>query len=122
MASLKWSKEDELRAEKEGWKLRLDSAIRAFNSFGGCPFSNIHTLYDFLRTQSETSEWHRNVYMQLNWFGPDSQAANKLGWGITIKGLHGILTIEQLTALAQEGSIFHQKAMTWLAKLRLKSA
>ena len=118
----------QLLAKEEGWKIVGGYVARAYNARGQCPFNNTSEIVRFLREQGKTSEWHRDVYMNLPWNGVDDQMTFEEGWRlafnkILLRSSGKFLSNEAAQAHVQTGietgDPLHLKAIKTLAKRRL---
>lgn len=126
-----WSKEDRIRAKAEGWNLVNGALIRVFRPDGTAVFAGPGAVADYIAKRAETSEWHRDVYLQHPWTGMDQHRAGSEGWVLTTGNsiAHTIIRDSQfltpqeahahVLARAQEGSLLHTKAIAQVAKHRL---
>ena len=57
--------DQQLLAKEEGWKIVGGYVARAYNARGQCPFNSTSEIVRFLRAKGKTSDWHRDVYMNL---------------------------------------------------------
>ena len=75
--------DQELQAKKEGWKVVSGYVARAYDARGQCPFRTISHVIRFLRQKGKTSDWHRDVYLNLPWTNTDNQMSYEEGWRLT---------------------------------------
>ena len=120
--------DQQLIAKEEGWKIVNGYAARAYDARGQCPFSGIPDVIRFLRQKGKTSNWHRDVYLNLPWTNTDVQMSFEEGWKLTHSGIVLRSTIkfpsnEAAQAHVQTGidtgDPLHLKAIKTLAKRRL---
>ena len=120
--------DQELQAKKEGWKIVNGYAARAYDARGQCPFAGIPDVIRFLRGKGKTSDWHRDVYLNLPWTNTDDQMSYEEGWrlaynGILLRSMAKFPSNEAAQAHVQTGidagDPLHLKAIKTLAKCRL---
>jgi hypothetical protein len=120
--------DQQLLAKKEGWKIVSGYVAQAYNTKGQCPFNSVSEIVRFLRTKGKTSEWHRDVYMELPWNDIDEQMSFEEGWylaynGILLRNHAKFSSNEAAQAHVQTGietgDPLHLKAIKTLAKRRL---
>lgn len=120
--------EQQLQAKKEGWKISNGYAARAYDARGQCPFSGIPDVIRFLRDRGKTSDWHRDVYLNLPRTNTDDQMSFEEGWGLTyneilLRSTAKFPSNEAAQAHVQAGidagDPLHLKAIKTLAKRRL---
>ena len=120
--------DQELQAKKEGWKVVNGYVARAFDSRGLCPFTTLDDIVRFLYEKSKTSDWHRDVYINLPWNGSDNALALKEGWMLCVDRIFPYANSkfssnEAAQAYVQTGidagDPLHLKAIKTLAKRRL---
>ena len=120
--------DQQLLAKEEGWKIVGGYVARAYNIRGQCPFNSTSEIVRFLREQGKTSEWHRDVYMNLPWNDPDDQMSFEEGWRLAYneilrRGTVKFKSNEAAQAHVQTGidtgDPLHLKAIKTLAKRRL---
>lgn len=122
------SPDQQLLAKEEGWKIVGGYVARAYNARGQCPFNSTSEIVRFLREQGKTSEWHRDVYMELPWSYADQQMSSEEGWHLAY---NEILLLDIIKFPSNEaaqahvqtgietGDPLHLKAIKTLAKRRL---
>ena len=120
--------DQQLLAKEEGWKIVGGYVARAYNARGQCPFNSTSDVVRFLRQKGKTSDWHRNVYMNLPWNSADDQMSFEEGWrlaynGILLRSAIKFPSNEAAQAHVQTGidtgDPLHLKAIKTLAKRRL---
>lgn len=120
--------EQQLVAKKEGWKISNGFPALAYDARGQCPFRTISAIIRFLRQKSKTSDWHRDVYLNLPWTNTDDQMSYEEGWRLTFNEIVLYSTVkfpsnEAAQAHVQTGidtgDPLHLKAIKALAKRRL---
>ena len=120
--------DQELQAKKEGWKIANGFAARAYDARGQCPFRTVSDVIRFLRQKGKTSDWHRDVYMNLPWNDADDQMSYEEGWRLAVneilmRGTNRFPSNEAAQAHVQAGidagDPLHLKAVKTLAKRRL---
>ena len=120
--------DQELQAKKEGWKVVNGYAARAYDARGQCPFTGIPDVIRFLREKGKTSDWHRDVYLNLPWTNTDEQMSFEEGWvlihnQILLRSTAKFPSNEAAQAHVQTGidagDPLHLKAIKTLAKRRL---
>ena len=120
--------DQQLQAKEEGWKIVSGYAAQAYNARGQCPFNSPSAVVRFLRQKGKTSDWHRDVYMNLPWNGVDDQMSFEEGWRlayneILLRSTAKFSSNEAAQAHVQTGidtrDPLHLKAIKTLAKRRL---
>ena len=120
--------DQQLQAKEEGWKIVGGFAARAYNARDQCPFDNTYDVVRFLRQKGKTSDWHRDVYMNLPWNGPDDETSFEEGWRLahneillcsTIKFPSNEAAQAHVQTGIDAGDPLHLKAIKTLAKRRL---
>ena len=120
--------EQQLAAKEEGWKLINGYAARAYDARGQCPFDSVSDVIRFLRQKGKTSDWHRDVYLNLPWTNTDDRMSFEEGWRLTyneivLRSTARFLSNEAAQAHVQTGidtgDPLHLKAVKTLAKRRL---
>lgn len=122
------SPDQQLLAKEEGWKIVGGYVARAYNAYGQCPFNSTSEIVRFLRAKGKTSEWHRDVYMELPWSYADHQMSFEEGWHLayneillrsTVKFLSNEAAQAHVQTGIETGDPLHLKAIKTLAKRRL---
>ena len=72
--------DQQLVAKEEGWKIVGGYVARAYNARGQCPFPTTMDVVKFLRERGKSSDWHRDIYMNLPWSGADDDMTFEEGW------------------------------------------
>lgn len=128
-----WTEEDAARAIKEGWRYRNGYVSRAFDSNGVSLFADTIDVIHFLYEKSKTSDWHREVFLNLPWTSADDQLTNSEGWilnryvggSINFRALKRFGSDEEaqrhVQQRATEGDALCIKALRLIAKQRLLS-
>jgi hypothetical protein len=120
--------DQQLLAKKEGWKVVSGYVAQAYNAKGQCPFSSTWEIVQFLREKGKTSEWHRDVYMELPWNDIDDQMAYEEGWYLAFNEIllrshakfpNNEAAQAHVLAGVEAGDPLHLKAAKTLAKRRL---
>ena len=120
--------DQQLIAREEGWKFVGGYVARAYNAHGLCPFDSTSGIIRFLRERGKTSEWHRDVYMNLPWSFADDQMAFEEGWTLAhnellVRSTNKFSSNEAAQAHVQTGidtgDPLHLKTIKTLAKRRL---
>ena len=120
--------DQQLQAKEEGWKIVSGYVARAYNIRGQCPFNSTSEIVRFLREQGKTSEWHRDVYMNLPWNDTDDRMSFEEGWRLayneillrsTVKFLSNEAAQAHIQTGIETGDPLHLKAIKTLAKRRL---
>lgn len=120
--------DQQLQAREEGWKIVGGYVARAYNTNGLCPFDSTSGIIRFLRERGKTSEWHRDVYMNLPWNDADDQMSFEEGWvlahnEILLRSTNKFSSNEDaqthVKAGIDSGDPLHLKATKTLAKRRL---
>ena len=120
--------DQQLQAREEGWKIVGGYVARAYNTNGLCPFDSTSGIIRFLRERGKTSEWHRDVYMDLPWSFADDQMSYEEGWvlarnEILLRSTNKFSSNEDaqthVKAGIDSGDPLHLKAIKTLAKRRL---
>lgn len=120
--------DQQLQAREEGWKIVGGYVARAYNTNGLCPFDSTSGIIRFLRERGKTSEWHRDVYMNLPWSFADDQMSFEEGWvlahnEILLRSTNKFSSNEDaqthVKAGIDSGDPLHLKAVKTLAKRRL---
>ena len=120
--------DQQLLAKEEGWKIVGGYVAQAYNARGQCPFRTISDVIRFLRQKGRTSDWHRDVYMNIPWNAADDQMSFEEGWclaynEILLRSPAKFLSNEAAQAHVQTGietgDPLHLKAIKTLAKRRL---
>ena len=120
--------DQQLLAKEEGWKIVGGYVARAHNARGQCQFNSTSEIVRFLRQKGKTSDWHRDVYMNLPWNDADGQMSFEEGWRLSYNEILLRSTIkfpsnEAAQAHVQTGidtgDPLHLKAIKTLAKRRL---
>ena len=120
--------DQQLVAKEEGWKIVGGYVARAYNSRGQCPFNGASDVVRFLRQQGKTSDWHRDIYMDLPWSNADDQMTFEEGWRlayneILLRSATKFATNEDAQAYVQAGidagDPLHLKAIKTLVKRRM---
>jgi hypothetical protein len=120
--------DQQLLAKKEGWKIVSGFVAQAYNAKGQCPFNNTSEIVRFLRAKGKTSDWHRDVYMNLPWNDIDDQMSFEEGWYLAYSEIlprspvrfpnNEAAQTHVLTGI-ETGDPLHLKAIKTLAKRRL---
>lgn len=79
---MKWTDEDVERAYKEGWKL-VNGYVRPHYATATTALYSPWDVVSHLRCKGRTSEWHRNVFLNLPWTDADDSLAREGGWKLT---------------------------------------
>ena len=120
--------DQQLVAKEEGWKIVGGYVARAHNARGQCPFNSTSEIVRFLRVKGKTSDWHRNVYLNLPWASTDDQMSYEEGWRMpfneivlrsTVKFRSNEAAQAHVQAGIDAGDPLHLKAVKTLAKRRL---
>lgn len=120
--------DQQLQAKEEGWKIVGGYVARAYNARDQCQFNGTYDIIRFLRQKGKTSDWHRDVYMNLPWSAADDQMSFEEGWRLAHNEilLRSILKFktneeahEHVQAGINAGDPLHLKAIKTLAKRRL---
>ena len=120
--------DQQLQAKEEGWKIVSGYVARAYNIRGQCPFNSTSEIVRFLREQGKTSEWHRDVYMNLPWNDTDDRMSFEEGWRLAYNEILLRSTVKFLSNEAAQAHVqtgietedpLHLKAIKTLAKRRL---
>ena len=120
--------DQQLVAKKEGWKISNGYAARAYDARGQCLFRTIPDVIRFLRQKGKTSDWHRDVYLNLPWTNTDDQMSYEEGWRLayneillrsTIKFPSNEAAQAHVQTGIDTGDPLHLKAIKTLAKRRL---
>ena len=120
--------DQQLLAKEEGWKIVGGYVARAYNARGRCPFSSTSEIVRFLRTKGKTSDWHRDVYLNLPWTNTDDQMSYEEGWRLAFNEIVLRSTVKfpsnedaqaHVQAGTDAGDPLHLKAIKTLAKRRL---
>jgi hypothetical protein len=120
--------EQQLLAKKEGWKIVSGFVAQAYNAKGQCPFNSASEIVRFLRTKGKTSDWHRDVYMNLPWNDIDDQMSFEEGWYLahseillrsSAKFPNNEAAQAHVLTGVETGDPLHLKAAKTLAKRRL---
>lgn len=120
--------DQQLLAKEEGWKVVNGYAARAYDARGQCPFNSTSEIVRFLRQKGKTSDWHRDVYLNLPWTNTDEQMSFEEGWmlihnQILLRSTAKFPSNEAAQAHVQTGidagDPLHLKAIKTLAKRRL---
>ena len=115
-------------AKEEGWKIVGGYAGRVYDARGQCPFGTISDVIRFLRQKGKTSDWHRDVYLNLPWTNADDQMSYEEGWRLTSNKIALRSTVKfpsnedaqaHVQAGIDAGDPLHLKAIKTLAKRRL---
>lgn len=123
-----WSEENALRAKHEGWVVYGGYVRPQYDERGSGKFNSATHLIAFLRRKAATSDWHRQVYLQLPWTHADSHLAQIDGWDFSgleiVTRNRRIFDTHELAAAgvaraAQAGEPLAMKATITLAKNRL---
>jgi len=80
---MEWTEKDIARAAREGWKYRNGYVAPIFESEG-----NLISTFDvvkYLARKAQTSQWHRDLYMELPWTDADDYAARAHGWRLWVQ-------------------------------------
>ena len=120
--------DQQLLAKEEGWKIVGGYVARAYNARGQCPFNGTSDVVRFLRQKGKTSDWHRDLYMDLPWSSADDQMTFEEGWRlayneILLRPATKFATNEDAQAYVQAGidagDPLHLKAIKTLVKRRM---
>ena len=120
--------EQQLAAKKEGWRIVGGYVARAYTAHGYCPFPTTMDIVRFLRQKGKTSDWHRDIYMNLPWSNADDQMSFEEGWRLAYNEILLRSTVKFATNEAAQahvqtgidtGDPLHLKAVKTLAKRRL---
>ena len=120
--------DQQLLAKEEGWKIVSGYVARAHNTRGQCPFNNAAEIIQFLREKSKTSDWHRDVYMNLPWSAADDRMSFSEGWCLAHDGIRLCSAVKfpsneaaqaHVQTGIETGDPLHLKAIKTLAKRRL---
>lgn len=79
---MKWTEHDSARAYKEGWKL-VNGYVRPHYDAATTALYSPWDVVSHLRYKGRTSEWHRNVFLNLPWTAVDDSLAREGGWKVT---------------------------------------
>ena len=120
--------DQQLQAEEEGWKIVSGYVARAYNARGQCQFNSTFGIIRFLREKGKTSDWHRDVYLNLPWTYHDDYMSFEEGWKLAYNAILLRSTVKfpsneaaqaHVQAGINAGDPLHLKAITTLAKRRL---
>ena len=79
---MKWTEADAARAAKEGWKYRNGYVAPLLtNQY----FITSFDVVKYLARKAQTSQWHRDMYMELPWTDADDNAARAHGWRLWVQ-------------------------------------
>ena len=128
---MKWTEHDSARAYKEGWKL-VNGYVRPHYGLATTVLYSPWEVVSHLRCKGRTSEWHRNVFLNLPWTDADDSLAREGGWKLAGSLQPQIVRTSQkydsdeaaAAAVAAQASgstpdPLCVKALTYLAKRRL---
>ncbi len=122
-----FTEEDFQRAHREGWYVKDGNAHVLPRQMSR---QSIHELIPFLMEKSKTSDWHRRIYLDLNWSRIEAAYASSDGWVLftahpaiapvtTYSFPSDQAAYNHVIQHAENGSMLHIKALHILTKKRL---
>ncbi len=109
------------QAHSEGWTLRNGQVCRFFTPHGMCQHVDMLALFEFLALKGRTSEFHKRVFLNIEWTGLHSTMMRKRGIGYSLTQYVLIDPQDRIdvTNLAAEGDPLAIKIITTIAARKL---